>query len=114
MGRECNVKDKYIMSYITNNKYHVRYKQLEDYIAVPIQKIKKELFKGFTYNIETEDNTYLASNLVVHNCERLQTLEDNFTLGITDGQRIKALGNSWTCDIIAHILSYLKIEGDKK
>ena len=38
-------------------------------------------------------------------CERLQTLPDNYTnSGISDTQRYKALGNGWTVDVIAHIL----------
>ena len=43
-------------------------------------------------------------------CERLQTLPDNYTKvdGIIDNNRIKAIGNGWTVDIIAHILSGIK------
>lgn len=37
-------------------------------------------------------------------CERLQTLSDNFTAGISNSQRYKCLGNGWTVDVIAHIL----------
>ena len=40
-------------------------------------------------------------------CERLQTLPDNFTEGISNSQRYKALGNGWTVDVIAHILSHI-------
>ena len=36
-------------------------------------------------------------------CERLQTLPDNYTAGISDTQRYKCLGNGWTVNIIAHI-----------
>jgi site-specific DNA-cytosine methylase len=36
-------------------------------------------------------------------CERLQSLPDNYTQGISDTQRYKALGNGWTVDVIAHI-----------
>lgn len=39
--------------------------------------------------------------------ERLQTLPDNYTEGISDTQRYKAIGNGWTVDVIAHILSFL-------
>lgn len=39
--------------------------------------------------------------------ERLQTLSDNYTEGISDSQRYKALGNGWTVDVIAHIFSYI-------
>lgn len=37
-------------------------------------------------------------------CERLQTYPDNYTEGISRTQRYKALGNSFTVDVIAHIL----------
>lgn len=40
--------------------------------------------------------------------ERLQTLPDGFTDGFADGVRYKAIGNGWTVDVIAHILSYLQ------
>lgn len=41
-------------------------------------------------------------------CERLQTLDDNYTAGVSDSQRYKMLGNGWTVDVIAHILKSLK------
>lgn len=37
-------------------------------------------------------------------CERLQTLPDGYTEGISKTQRYKTLGNGWTVDVIAHIL----------
>lgn len=40
--------------------------------------------------------------------ERLQTLPDNYTAGVSDGARYTACGNGWTVDVIAHILSYIK------
>ena len=40
--------------------------------------------------------------------ERLQTLPDNYTAGVADGHRYSAIGNGWTVDVIAHILSGLK------
>lgn len=36
--------------------------------------------------------------------ERLQTMPDNYTEGLSTGQRIKALGNGWTAEVIIHIL----------
>lgn len=41
-------------------------------------------------------------------CERLQTLNDRYTDGLSNTQRYKAIGNWWTVDVIAHIFSYLK------
>ena len=40
--------------------------------------------------------------------ERLQTLPDNYTAGVSDTARYTAIGNGWTVDVIAHILSPLK------
>lgn len=37
-------------------------------------------------------------------CERLQTVPDNYTNHVSNTQRYKMLGNGWTVDVIAHIL----------
>ena len=37
-------------------------------------------------------------------CERLQTIPDNYTEGVSNTQRYKMLGNGWTIDVISHIL----------
>tara|TARA_R110000823_G_scaffold21042_1_gene63749 strand:+ start:58 stop:1245 length:1188 start_codon:yes stop_codon:yes gene_type:complete len=42
-------------------------------------------------------------------CERLQTVKDNYTNHVSDSQRYKMLGNGWTVDVISHILNYIKI-----
>lgn len=41
-------------------------------------------------------------------CERLQTVADNYTNHVSDSQRYKMLGNGWTVDVIVHIFSYLE------
>lgn len=41
--------------------------------------------------------------------ERLQTLPDNYTAGVSDGARYTACGNGWTVDVIAHIFKNLHI-----
>lgn len=41
-------------------------------------------------------------------CERLQTLPDNWTEGISNTQRYKSIGNAWTVDVIAHIFRGIK------
>jgi site-specific DNA-cytosine methylase len=37
-------------------------------------------------------------------CERLQTIPDNYTNYVSDTQRYKMIGNGWTIDVISHIL----------
>lgn len=50
---------------------------------------------------------YICRKLTPIECERLQTFPDNWTEGISDTQRYKALGNSWTVDVVAHIFKNL-------
>lgn len=40
-------------------------------------------------------------------CERAQTLPDNYTEGLSDSQRYKCLGNGWTIEVIKHIFKNL-------
>lgn len=40
-------------------------------------------------------------------CERLQTVPDDYTEGVSTTQRYRMLGNGWTVDVISHILSFI-------
>lgn len=53
-------------------------------------------------------NGYGFRKLTPIECERLQTLPDNYTEGVSNTQRYKMIGNGWTVDVIAHILKGLK------
>lgn len=55
-------------------------------------------------NFIVGDMTWLRSITPIE-CERLQTLPDNYTAGVSNSQRYKMLGNGWTVDVIAHIFS---------
>jgi DNA-cytosine methyltransferase len=44
-------------------------------------------------------------------CERLQTLPDNYTNHVSNSQRYKMIGNGWTVDVIAHILKGIHLDG---
>ena len=59
------------------------------------------------YKINLPDGDYVIRKLTPIECERLQTLPDNFTEGISNTQRYKTIGNGWTADVIAHILSHI-------
>ena len=41
-------------------------------------------------------------------CERLQTVPDNYTNHVSNSQRYKMLGNGWTVDVISHIMKGIK------
>ena len=42
-------------------------------------------------------------------CERLQTVPDNYTNHVSNTQRYKMLGNGWTIEVIAHILKNMEL-----
>lgn len=55
-----------------------------------------------------QDNNHLTDGvkyrkLTPIECERLQTVPDNYTNHVSNTQRYKMLGNGWTVDVIAHI-----------
>ena len=58
-------------------------------------------------------NPFLLTNhkfrkLTPIECERLQTVPENYTDCVSDTQRYKMLGNGWTVDVIAHIFKNIK------
>ena len=60
------------------------------------------------YKIDLPDGDYIIRKLTPIEAERLQTLPDNYTEGVSDTQRYKCIGNGWTVDVISHILKYLE------
>lgn len=59
--------------------------------------------------VSTSETTY--RKLTPLECERLQTIPDGYTEGVSNTQRYKMLGNSWTADIIAHLFKGIKENG---
>ena len=56
-----------------------------------------------------EHNNKLSDNEIIRKltpveCERLQSLPDNYTDGVSNAQRYKCLGNAFNMEVVAHIL----------
>lgn len=62
--------------------------------------------RGQKYPIKLADGYYIIRKLTVRECMRLQTVPEYYTFPVSDAQAYKMLGNGWTVDVIAHILSY--------
>ena len=58
------------------------------------------------YVVNTEPELRLRKLTPIES-ERLQTVKDNYTQGVSDSQRYRMLGNGWTVDVIAHIFKHL-------
>lgn len=62
--------------------------------------------RGKTYPIKLADGFYIIRKLTVTECKRLQTVPDTYAFPVSDTQAYKMLGNGWTVDVIAHIISH--------
>lgn len=58
---------------------------------------------GKTRGIGIHDKDLYWRKLTPIECEKLQTVPDNYTEGVSNTQRYKMLGNGWTVDVIEHI-----------
>lgn len=73
----------------------------------PVYEVKNNMItiKDKTYPIKLQDGYYIIRKLTPIECERLQTMPDNYTVAVSNTQRYKCLGNGWTAEVIIHILN---------
>lgn len=80
-------------------------------IARPITASCWKIHRADTDNyVSTEYQPVGRTNvrrLIPLEAERLQTLPDNYTYGVTDKDRYEAIGNGWTVNVISHIFTYI-------
>lgn len=62
--------------------------------------------KDKQYPIKLADGFYIIRKLTVRECMRLQTVPEDYIFPVSNTQAYKMLGNGWTVDVIAHILSF--------
>lgn len=75
---------------------------------IPVYEVRggRITIKGKTYPIKLADGFYIIRKLTVTECKRLQTVPDTYAFPVSDTQAYKMLGNGWTVDVIAHIMSH--------
>ena len=76
------------------------------------QTIKSQYYKSSRANFERQGTFHATGvqqedltwrKLTPLECERLQTVPDNYTNHVSNTQRYKMLGNGWTVEVIKHI-----------
>lgn len=74
----------------------------------PVYEVKDGLItiKDKRYPIKLRDGLYIIRKLTVTECKRLQTVPEDYIFPVSPTQAYKMLGNGWTVDVIAHILSF--------
>ena len=76
--------------------------------SIPVYEVRngRIAIKGKEYPIKLADGFYIIRKLTVTECKRLQTVPDTYAFPVSDTQAYKMLGNGWTVDVIAHIMSH--------
>jgi len=64
--------------------------------------------KSHSRNYYVNSDRTMYTNLNILEWERLQTLPDNYTIGVNQCARYKCVGNGWTVDVICHILKHME------
>ena len=61
--------------------------------------------KDKQYPIKLVDGYYIIRKLTVSECKKLQTVPEWYEFPVSDSQAYKMLGNGWTVDVIAHLIT---------
>lgn len=74
----------------------------------PVYEVRNGLIsiKEKQYPIKLADGFYIIRKLTVRECMRLQTVPETYAFPVSDSQAYKMLGNGWTVEVIAHIMSH--------
>lgn len=125
-SQPITIKDQYVERFITQdgdnlivrNATKLGYLIAEDgdcvNMSIPNSLTRRgRVGKKKTNTLDTQCNQAVYTNGTLRRftpveLERLQTLPDNYTEGIPENKRKYAIGNGWTVDVIAHILSFMK------
>ncbi len=79
---------------------------------------KSPCLHGFEHGTNGQLNKQLVKGGLIRRlteveCERLQTVPDNYTSIVSSTQRYRMLGNGWTVDVIAYIFSFMALQKPK-
>lgn len=103
----------YMNRKVKGGRSHWDFKHHSDVNNPKSAAVVANFFKGVPYNVLKDFECIRHFHPI--ECERLQTLPDNYTLVLNESgkqivsktQRYKAIGNGWTVDVIKHIFSHL-------
>jgi site-specific DNA-cytosine methylase len=115
---ESEVDEKYYLIVINNNRLMqtLSNNKIENNCLIDSYNQTIHTDKSITIStrVSAANCTHVYKESIIRKltpieCERLQTVKDNYTNYVSDSQRYKMLGNGWTVDVIRHILNYMKI-----
>lgn len=110
-GTHVNFEDGKSQTMSTSHVPNVIQDAIKSEKARTVYEVRNGLItiNGNEYPIKLADGFYIIRKLTVTECKRLQTVPDDYVFPVSDTQAYKMLGNGWTVDVIAHILSHAPI-----
>ena len=93
----------YMNREVKDGRTHWDFQHHSDVTNTKSAAVVANFFKGVPYNVLRDWNC--IRHFHPTECERLQTVPDNYTNHVSNTQRYKILGNGWTVDVIAHIFN---------
>lgn len=77
--------------------------------SYPVYKVCNGMIaiKDKKYPIKLSDGYYIIRKLTVSECRRLQTIPDSYVFPVSNSQAYKMIGNSWTVEVIKHIMRHM-------
>lgn len=107
----ANCKMNVILNGAKTGLYAIQVKNQGKEIVKELNKagaLRARDWKGFdNYGSNAVMSDCKIRKLTPIECERLQGLQDNYTEGVSNTQRYKALGNGFNCKVIEHIIKNL-------
>lgn len=101
----------YMNRQVADGRNHWDFKHHSEIKKEKSATVVANAFKGVPYNVLKDNNCIRYFHPI--ECERLQTIPDNYTAygnfngkikAVSKTRRYEALGNSWTVDVISYIL----------
>ena len=96
---------EYMDREVKGGRNHWDFKHHSDIRDSKSAAVVANFFKRVPYNVLKDWDCIRKFHPI--ECERLQTVPDNYTKGVSNTQRYKMLGNGWTVDVIAHLFKGL-------
>jgi DNA (cytosine-5)-methyltransferase 3A len=96
----------YMNRQVTDGRTHWDFKHHSDIKNDKSATVVANFFKGVPYNVFKDWDCIRKFHPI--ECERLQTLPDNYTEGVSPTQRYKMIGNGWNVDTIVQIFENIQ------
>lgn len=113
--KEKGVRQLVIVPEATKKGYAVATEGQSVDLSFPNSKTRRGRVGDKVKNLMTTQNIGVVQNSQIRKltpveCERLQGLPDNYTEGVSNTQRYKALGNAFNVDVVAHIIKTIFVD----